>query len=326
MPKTDTAQKIIAYISENKAITAKALIDNLGLSPQAVFQQLKKLIVRGLILKTGSPPKVFYSLKTLTAQANKSQVADNVKNIIEKEYLVISPRGEILRGITGFAYWCEKNKLDLAKTAGEYVKTLEKYREFRKNGLIDGLKKFKQTFPAINLDQLYYLDFYSMERFGKTKLGALLLYAKQSQSRVLIKEIYEIIKDKVAEIIKKKKINAVGFIPPTVARKLQFQKEMARLLALDLPQIKIIKTISGVPVPQKTLSKLEDRVENAASSIFIDESKVYANILLIDDAVGSGATLNETARKIKEKGLCAGKIIGLAITGSFKGFDVLAEV
>ena len=58
----------------------------------------------------------------------------------------------------------------------------------------------------------------------------------------------------------------------------------------------------------------------------MDEEEKYGNILLIDDAVGSGATLNETARKIKSKGLISGKIIGLAITGSFKGFDVISEV
>jgi len=48
--------------------------------------------------------------------------------------------------------------------------------------------------------------------------------------------------------------------------------------------------------------------------------------LLLNDAVGSGATLNETAAQMKLKGIVKGKIIGLAITGSFKGFDVISEV
>ncbi len=55
------------------------------------------------------------------------------------------------------------------------------------------------------------------------------------------------------------------------------------------------------------------------------ENIKYKNILLIDDAVGSGATMNETAKQIKNKGI-AKKIIGIAITGSFKGFDVISEV
>lgn len=79
-------------------------------------------------------------------------------------------------------------------------------------------------------------------------------------------------------------------------------------------------------VPQKTLTKLEDRIENAKNTIFVDDRQVHDNILLIDDAVGSGATLNETALQIKRKKLCTGKIYGLAIVGSFKDFDVISEV
>ncbi len=88
----------------------------------------------------------------------------------------------------------------------------------------------------------------------------------------------------------------------------------------------IVKATGSVPVAQKTLSKLEDRVENARNTIFIRGNLQYENILLIDDAIGSGSTLNETAKKLKEKDLVKNKVIGLALTGSFKGFDVLNEV
>ncbi len=323
---TDTSDKIIAYISEKKEVTAKFLVGYLGISPQAVFKQLKTLVNKGVITKAGSPPKVFYLLKPRTDEKETDNIGAGARDFIEDNYLIITPLGAILRGVKGFVYWCEKNNLDAGKTAEEYAVTLQKYSAFRKSGLIDGLEKFKKTFPTVYLDEIYYLDFYSLERFGKTKLGALLLYAKQSQSRELTKEIHTIIKDRVAGLIKDKDIDAVGFIPPTISRKFQFQKEIEHLLEFELPKIKIIKVITGVPIPQKTLSRLDDRVENAASTIFVDDTRIYKNILLVDDAVGSGATFNETARKIKEKGLCSGKIIGLAVTGSFKGFDVLAEV
>lgn len=52
----------------------------------------------------------------------------------------------------------------------------------------------------------------------------------------------------------------------------------------------------------------------------------YRNILLIDDALGSGATLNEVAKNIRQRGICKGKIIGFVITGSPKGFEVISEV
>ena len=58
----------------------------------------------------------------------------------------------------------------------------------------------------------------------------------------------------------------------------------------------------------------------------VDGKNHYENILLIDDAVGSGSTINETSAQIRAKGLCKGKIIGFVVTRSFKGFDVISEV
>jgi predicted amidophosphoribosyltransferase len=95
---------------------------------------------------------------------------------------------------------------------------------------------------------------------------------------------------------------------------------------LPLKKIGIVKIRSDIVVPQKTLSKIGDRIENAKGTFFIDDKGSYNNILLIDDAVGSGATLNVVAGKIRQAKLNRGKIIGLAITGSYKGFDVISEV
>ena len=175
------------------------------------------------------------------------------------------------------------------------------------------------------MDKVFYLDFYSIERFGKTKLGQILLYAKQSQSKKLITELIHEIKPRIEFFIKKWKVDAVGFIPPTVKRELQLMREIERQLNLSLPIISLVKVKKEISVPQKTLTKLGDRVENAKSTIVLDESRKFKTILLIDDALGSGATLNETARKIKNQNL-ADVVIGLAITGSFSGFEVISEV
>ena len=154
----------------------------------------------------------------------------------------------------------------------------------------------------------------------------MLLYAKQSQNKNLIKELILDIEPRVQQLIKKYDIDAIGFIPPTVKREIQFMKELENNLLLHVPKIKIVKVKTEVTVPQKTLSKLDDRIENASRTIIVDGDLKYKNVLLIDDAVGSGATLNETAAQIKNKGICSGNIIGLAITGSVKGFDVISEV
>jgi hypothetical protein len=323
---TDTAKNIIKYLETRKQATAKELGDFLGISRQALYKQLGKLLSLDKIKKIGRPPKVFYQVKVQAAVFKEAIIAAADKEIIEKNYLFITPAGQKLQGMEGFVYWCKKNNLDAAKTAPQYTETLKKFEAIKTNGLVDGTPKIKNTFPQVFLDKIYYLDFYSIERFGKTKLGQMLLYAKQSQNKILMDGLIAVIQPKVGPLIKVLHIDAVGFIPPTVKRELQFMRELERRLDLKVPVIKIVKIQTPVSVPQKSLGKLEDRVENARDTIFVEESRKFGNVLLIDDAIGSGATMNETARKIREQKLCFDQLIGLAITGSFKGFDIISEV
>lgn len=331
-----TSEKIINYISKQGEASAKELADYLGISQRAVFKQLKNLIENGSLIKKGTPPKVYYLLPDVDLSVNDDisiedgvQVAlvdDDHKHYIEENFYQITATGQVQIGFKGFISWCQKRSLPIDKTAKEYKSTLESYHKyFNKYGLINGFNKFKSTYNEVYIDEIYYLDFYSIERFGKTKLGQKLLYAKQSQDRRLILDLINEIEPKINELIKNKKVNSVGFIPPTVKREVQFIREMEKGLKLQLPIIKIVKISTDIIVPQKTLSKLEDRIENAKISIVVDDNRSFENVLLIDDAVGSGATLNETAKSLKQKNV-AKKIIGLSITGSFKGFDVISEV
>lgn len=324
---SDTKKNIVNFIKNKGSVTAKEIIDTFSLSRQAVQKHLSELIKSEEIKKTGSTPKVFYSIKNVKEIEQIIEINPETKKIIEENYLIITSAGEMKTGVDGFSYWCERNKLPLAKTADEYVSTLAKYDAYKKDGVIDGTEKIKTSFAnKVGLDKVFYLSFYAIERFGKTKLGQLLLYAKQSQDKKLMKRISDEARNTILSLIKKYDIEAVGFIPPTVKREIQLMKELKNSLALPVRDIKIVKAQTEVVVPQKTLNKIEDRMENAQKSIFVTDNNKYKNILLIDDAVGSGATLNETALQIKRLGICSGKIIGLAITGSFKGFDVISEV
>jgi len=324
--KTNTAQKIQEYLIVHKQVTSKQLSEYLGISRQALFKHLPKLLEEGKIGKIGKPPIVYYFIKDKTALEVKSFEDSPRSQIIDKNYLIITPTGEKLVGMKGFRYWCEKNKLPLSKTITEYEKTFNKYARYKKVGLIDGTYKIKNSFNKVYLNKIFYLDFYSIERFGKTKLGWMLLYAKQSQNKTLVKEICNYIKKEINRCIIKYNINAVSFIPPTVKRDIQLMTEIEKNLNIHLPIINLQKVKTDLIVPQKTLSKIEDRVENARQTIMVNDTRSYNNILIIDDAIGSGASINETAKKFREKGVVKNKIYGLAITGSFKGFEIISEV
>ena len=321
-----TKEKIIQLLEERKEIRGADLADLLGISSRAVRKQLKNLLNKELIEKVGLPPRVYYRLKDTSNIVTKHELLTKIAVQIDNNFLTITPKGEIKKGADGFIFWCDQRNLDIGKTAINYIQTIKKYKSYKKNGLINGMSKFKQTFPKVYLDQVFYIDFYSIERFGKTKLGQLLLYAKQSQDKKLIKMVFEIVGPQIGSVISRYDIDATGFIPPTVKREVQFIKELEKYLSLDTKVLNIEKIKTNVIIPQKTLSKLQDRVINAKETFVIQGSQRYKNILLIDDAIGSGATLNEIAKKIREKNLVSGKIIGLSLTGSFKGFDVISEV
>ncbi len=321
-----TSEKIVIYLRDNQQASISELVDYLQLSRMAVSKQLSNLLTQGDVIKIGKPPRVFYLLKEkVIIKKNSISIGDNIKKSIEENFLFITPTGERRQGMDGFEFWCDRTGQKVEKTAVEYVETLKKYNSFKKEGLVDGMEKFKTTFKEIGLDKIFYLDFYSIERFGKTKLGQLLLYAKQSQNKKLMRELDDDVKPRIDEIILKYKVDGIGFIPPTVKREVQFMKELEKNLQEHICRVSIVKVKTDIIIPQKTLTKLSDRVENAKNTIIVDERGAFENILLIDDAVGSGATLNETALQIKQKGI-AKKVIGLSITGSFKGFDVISEV
>jgi hypoxanthine-guanine phosphoribosyltransferase len=320
-----TSKNILDFITTNKQATGQELAEHLGITDRAVRKQLFSLLKNNSLIKKGHPPVVYYQIND-----KQTPIIENLPikifQIIEKNYLFITPSGKKLNGVNGFFAWCQKQNLSFKKTANEYVDMVKKFSKYKKNGLIDGMSKIKSTYKNVFLDNLYYLDFYSIDRFGKTKLGQLLLYAKQSQQESLITDLIDDIAPDIKKLIEEKNITSVGFIPPTVKRQVQFMTVLQKKLKLKTRIINIKKIKADVAVPQKSLSKLSDRIENASHSIVVSDNSQHGNILLIDDAVGSGSTLNETARQIREKGICDDKIIGLAITGSFKGFDVISEV
>lgn len=323
---TPTAHNIFAYIKKQGPVRTKQIAEQFSdISYRVILWHLQNLLRQKKIEKVGKVPTIYYRIPFQRAGQTLPLTGDlNVR--IEKEFLYIAPTGEMQGGMPGFVTWCFERNLPIQKTVEEYLNTLKKYDAYKKDGLIDGLSKLQKTFSEVFVDALFYLDFYSIERFGKTKLGALLLYAKQSQHKQLIKDIALLSRERILHVCQKEKIEAIGFIPPTLPRKVQFMSEFQKYLALPYPILQIEKIKTPIAVAQKTLSKLEDRLQNARTSFAVSETKIFKNILLIDDALGSGATMNAVAHQFKQKELCTGRIIGLAITGSFNGFDVIQEV
>jgi len=322
----DEIYKLIGKYGEARV---SQISEELNVSRQYIHRILALLLSEGLVEKLGSPPLTYYRLRNVNVLHDDPILLDPEKAAFLKDhFFLISDIGERLEGLEAMIKWCERQKLPLEKTIDEFIQTRKKYlKYFNAYGLISGLEKIRHTvgFEEIGLDELFYQDFYAIERFGKTKLGNLLHYAKQGQSRELIHEIADQIKPSILSLIVSANIDAIGFIPPTIRRDVQFMSVLESRLNLTLPLVQLRKVKGDIVVPQKALSKLGDRIQNARASIMLAEKRQFKRILLIDDAVGSGATINETSLKIKSRGI-GDVVIGYAITGSYKGFEVIQEV
>lgn len=319
--------RVLQYLIDKGEATPHEIAESTGFSRQYVQRKLLDLLDNTQVIKIGKPPLVYYQIIEKPKELAGEIVEESDRLFLEGQFIEITEDGRLLEGMEAFIYWCQKRKLPVVKTIAEYRKTLEKYTQFvDKDGFIDGTEKIKTTkgIETLHLNALYYLDFYAIERFDKTRMGQLLHFAKQGQNKKLSLQLIQLSDQKINQLIRNLKADAVGFIPPTIRRDVQFMTLLEKKLQIDVPQIKLIKVKGEIVVPQKALSKIEDRILNARRSIVTSESKHYNRILLIDDAVGSGATLNETAGKLKLRGV-AKEVFGMAITGSFKGFEVITE-
>lgn len=331
MPNT-IRENIEKLFKENSELTVKEIVNTLQVSKQMVHLVLKKMLEEGKLEKLGRPPKTVYRLskgKQFTVdETSLNLLSEETRKFIQENFMVITDLGNKLEGVEAFGYWCNLRKMSFNKMSEDFVslkKSLQKY--YDTDGNINGIKKLKNTkeLEKIWLDDLFYLDFYAIERFGKTKLGTQLHFAKQGQNKFLMNEMMNDISDRIKKFVEAQHADAVGFVPPTIRREVQLMKFIENYLQIPLPVIEIKKIGGIIPIPQKSLSKMNERIKNAENTFMITDKHTYKKIVLIDDAVGSGATMNEIAKKIKMKKVSE-KVVGLAIVGSFKGFDIITDI
>ena len=184
--------KIKLLFEERQELTVVDIVAELSISKQYVHRILNELLLLDLITKIGSTPKTIYRIKEIQIVSDipKIIISNEKQNFLKDNFLLITEIGQMLEGLDAFENWCQKRKLPIEKTIDEFILTKEKYNNYLdSNNLISGLDKLKNTkgYDEIFLDELLYLDFYAIERFGKTRLGTILHYAKQGQNKMLMR-------------------------------------------------------------------------------------------------------------------------------------------
>jgi predicted amidophosphoribosyltransferase len=324
-----TKDEILKYIRVNDKTTVNKISEVFSIGKVMIHRHLNALIKENKIIKIGTPPKVYYSIKNEDkVEGGKYEIDSKTSQVINDNFTLLEPDGVEVEGLDGFIKWCENRKYQVVSKAIEYVKLIDEYDNFKKDDFINATQKLTSTFQEEDrfLDELYYLYPYSFPVFGKTKMGQWLFHAKQTQSKNLMRKVLNIVTPQIERFITINEIDAISFVPPTVPRNIQFMSELRKYLHTSLPTIKIEKIKTDIMIQQKSLKEISDRIKNAEGTMIINnENTNYKKLLIIDDFTGSGSTLNILAKKIKKQKI-ASCVLGLTITGSMNGFEVVKEI
>jgi len=325
--KTETSNKIVSYVKSRGKAGPSELADLLGISPQAVHAQLRKLVQKGIIFRVGAPPNTLYALAEPKHSFPELDVG--VEQDIVASFSYLDPTGKLLSGREAFEGWVSAKTLEndfvaLAKAFSRTIKDIYGSKHVRP---IDTLPRLKTILSSCVLDSAHVSDFYALPQFGKTNLGNLIHAIKTAFNPRILETIAQSVEQDILSLVKSQNIDAIVYVPHSIPRKKQFLPALRRRLQIPLPEIVVRKVFYGnIPVAQKSLSKIQERVENAQKTIYIESQAIKArNVLIIDDAIGSGATINEIARKLL-KDFKVKQCHAFAIVGSYKGFDVISTV
>lgn len=284
-----------------------------------IQRYLKSLVEEWILEKVEKWPKTKYKkiFKNWEKKFfnDEKKFSDNKKilnlnfkeqKILEENFWKFSPDWNILKWVSWFQKWCFWRKLNPEKKFEDFLKIFNSIENIQdKCWLLNAKSWFWSHFEKVCLDEVFYSDQYIWWEFWKWKLAEKTFYAKISQNKKLISESIQEIILKLQCIIVKENFDAIAITPRSIDRKNQLldflQKELKKFW---LPFVKIVKYYpSWIPVPQKSLKKTGERIQNARNTIFVDDKncKKYKKVFLIDDFVWSWSTLNETAFKLKEE-------------------------
>jgi predicted amidophosphoribosyltransferase len=312
---------ILELFKSNKELTVKEIVPKLRQSRQMIHHWIRKLIATGEIERVGHPPNTIYRLKPDAKPSSpgpSAQLSPRDRDFLQNNFLIVTESGKLLDGPPAFEAYCHRRALPIEETMKAYQKAREFRNMFRdRYGTIEGSHQLLGTIgeDRIMLDRLFFFDHYTVRGFGRTRLGTLLYYAKHAQNKDLMKMLMDSLADRIDGFVERLNPDAIAFIPPIVPREVQLINFIQSGLDLSLPLLEIKKTCGTVAVPQQSLYDIDERISNARNIFAITDRRRFGRVLLIDDTMDTGATLNEIATKVKMKGI-ATEVTGLALVSN----------
>ena len=312
------------------------IAEALNISRPTANKYLKELLQNWEISKIWSGAHSTYLIPQVDKEGGKTDFLSIHKNpfpyeeakLLDEKFFKYDSDGRILKWVEGFLLRCKKRDLNPKDEISAFDAINQQINNHRTQcGLLNATNQFKIKHQYSALDELFYADAYTRAEFGRGALSEQMFFAKQHQDKQQLKNLISLFYRNLECLLTTFDINAIALTPPSISRKVQILDLVDQLLDPSIPRIPLVKySPSKILIPQKSLKRPEERIQNAKNTIFIREEDIdYNTVLLVDDFVGSGATLNETAIKLKTAWVK--KIIGFAFFGNLDlKYEVINEM
>ena len=156
-----------------------------------------------------------YKYKQIIEDLKSEKLIEDSRELEQyfSNFLYLNPKGDILEGLDGIKLWCQKQNLPFEKTLVEYLEINEPYNRLRQQGIIDATAEVKSDFGEdLQMDKMVFCEFYKIPRFVKTRVGQILLHAKQTQNEKYIRLICDEFAPRIREFAKG--FESICFAPP----------------------------------------------------------------------------------------------------------------
>ena len=315
-----TKQRIIDIL-RHKRLSPHDLRQELGISASVVHSHLRHLVELGLVEKFGNAPHVLYAVREKT-----------VADVVDEHFVFQDSLGVLHFGMDGFRLWSDRGlkKISFEEKIDLYAKRILIMESNKHEDVFDMTEKLQKVVAAgedVHLREMTCLSLRTLQDFGRTKMGVYMDIVKSVGSAKIMDMVLDFSVPLIIAYAKRKQVNAVLFIPPTRRRHKQIMtllEKQFRIGPLRTAAIDIKKIRRDTPREQKTIRDLQDRIYNADHTFHISRySHVhnYKKILLVDDFIGSGATLNQVAKMLRKRGF-TGEAFGLGVVGEERGYSV----
>lgn len=236
---TDTKTNLLKLLKARGPMGPSAIAAVLQISPQMVHRHLKRLLLLGEIRRQGVSPKVLYFVQERRSEYVFLQLNRTEEDYINQHYLTVKPDGQVIVGLEGFQWWAFKTQQhkNFKNLVQEYISNYKRIINLYRNnlGIIDATFKIKETFDTCYLDYLFYQEFYSIPKFGKTKTGQMVFLGKSGQNIKFIHMLADESRQSILNIIEYYQIDGIIFAPHSIPRKISFLHMYKLFLDINIP-------------------------------------------------------------------------------------------